>query len=126
MDFIVKSGLVLPGLDETPVERGGGVRTWFLVTAERGASEFLTGITEFDPGASLARHFHNCQESVIVLEGRAGFEAAGDECELEQNTSTLVPTGTVHRFRNPGPGRLRILFVYGSIDATRTLVPETP
>lgn len=120
----MKAGLVLPGLDEAPVERGGGVRTWFLVTVERGASQFLTGITEFDPGAALAPHFHNCQESVTVLEGRAIFEAEGDEVELEANTATLVPTGTIHRFRNPGPGRMRILFVYGSINATRTVVPE--
>jgi quercetin dioxygenase-like cupin family protein len=122
----VKSHLILRGLDEKPVERGGGVRTWYLVTAERGATEFSTGITEFDPGAKLARHFHNCQESVTVLEGRAMFEADGDEYKLEQNASTLVPTGTVHRFCNLGPGRLRILFVYGSINATRTIVAETP
>jgi mannose-6-phosphate isomerase-like protein (cupin superfamily) len=118
----VKGGLVLPGLDTEPVERGGGVRTWHLVTAERGATEFLTGITEFDPGAALAPHFHNCQESVTVLEGRAFFEADGETCELEPTAATLVPTGTVHRFRNPGPGRLRILFVYGSVNATRTVV----
>lgn len=118
----MKPGLVLPGLDAEPVERGGGVRTWHLVTKERGATEFLTGITEFDPGSALAPHFHNCQESVTVLEGRAVFEADGETGELGPNNATLVPTGTVHRFRNPGPGRLRILFVYGSIDATRTAV----
>ena len=120
----MSTGLVLPGLDETPVERGGGVRTWYLVTVERGATEFLTGITEFDPGASLAPHFHNCQESVVVLEGTALFEASGERCRMEQHDATLVPTGTVHRFQNPGPGRLRILFVYGSTEVTRTLVPE--
>lgn len=118
-------GLVLPGLEEQPVERGGGVRTWYLVTVERGATEFLTGITEFDPGASLAPHFHNCQESVIVLEGRAIFEASGESCAMDQHSATLVPTGTVHRFENPGPGRLRILFVYGSTHATRTVVANT-
>ena len=118
----MKPGLVLPGLDAEPVERGGGVRTWHLVTAERGATEFLTGITEFDAGSALAPHFHNCQESVTVIEGHAVFEADGEQCELGPNTATLVPTGTVHRFRNPGPGRLRILFVYGSIRATRTVV----
>ena len=118
----MKAGLVLPGLDTEPVERGGGVRTWHLVTAERGATEFLTGITEFDAGAALALHFHNCQESVTVLEGHAVFEADGESCALEPTVATLVPTGTVHRFRNPGPGRLRILFVYGSVNATRTVV----
>src|SRR2546427_12891576 len=116
--------LILPGLDEPPVERGGGVRTWHLVTVERGATEFLTGITEFDAGASLALHFHNCQESVVVLEGKAVFEASGEQGEMPQHSATLVPTGTVHRFQNPGPGRLRILFVYGSMHVTRTVVPE--
>ncbi len=116
--------LVLPGLDEPPVERGGGVRTWYLVSVERGATEFVTGITEFDDGASMAPHFHNCQESVMVPEGKAVFEASGEQCEMEQHSATLVPTGTVHRFQNPGPGRLRILFVYGSTHVTRTLVPE--
>ena len=116
--------LVLPGLESPPVERGGGVRTWYLVTVERGATEFLTGITEFDAGASLAPHFHNCQESVIVLEGKAVFEASGESAEMVQHATTLVPTGTVHRFQNPGPGRLRILFVYGSTQVTRTIVSE--
>jgi putative monooxygenase len=118
------SSLVLPGFEATPVERGGGVRTWHLVTVERGATQFLTGITEFEPGAALAPHFHNCQESVVVLEGTALFEALGERCSMGQHSATLVPTGTVHRFQNPGPGRLLILFVYGSIDVTRTLVPE--
>ena len=116
------AALVLPGLEEAPVERGGGVRTWYLVTVERGATEFLTGITEFDPGAALAPHFHNCQESVTVIEGSALFDAAGATVELGTNAATLVPTGTVHRFRNPGPNRLRIHFVYGSVNATRTVV----
>jgi len=116
--------LVLPGLEQPPMERGSGVRTWYLVTVERGATEFLMGITEFDPGASLAPHFHNCQESVMVLEGRAVFEASSEHYEMEQHSTTLVPTGTVHRFQNPGPGRLRILFIYGSTRVTRALVPE--
>jgi putative monooxygenase len=72
----MKGALVLPSLEEAPVERGGGVRTWYLVTVEHWATEFLTGITEFNPGASLAPHFHNCQESVTVLEGTAIFETA--------------------------------------------------
>jgi|SRR5438093_3589709 len=118
----MKPAVILPRLDEAPVERGGGVRTWHLVTVDRGATEFLTGITEFDPDAALSPHFHNCQESVIVLGGRAIFEAAGTEAELGANAVTLVPTGTVHCFRNPGPARLRILFVYGSVNATRTIV----
>jgi quercetin dioxygenase-like cupin family protein len=120
----VKDAVILPALDGEPVDRGPGIRTWHLVTVERGATEFLTGITEFDPGAALAFHFHNCQESVTVLDGIADFETSGGSHLLHEKDATLVPTGLVHRFRNPGPASLRILFVYGSTMATRTLVPS--
>jgi putative monooxygenase len=117
--------VIIPGIDDPPVDRGGGVRTWYLATVDRGATEFLNGITEFDAGSSLAPHFHNCQESVVVLEGTAVLKADGETCEMRVNAATLVPAGTVHSFRNPGPGRLRILFVYGSVNVTRTVVDDS-
>jgi mannose-6-phosphate isomerase-like protein (cupin superfamily) len=43
---------------------------------------------------------------------------------MNANRATLVHTGTIHCFRNAGPGRLRILFVYGSTAATRTIVED--
>ncbi len=119
----VRDALILPAREGDPIDRGPGIRTWHLVTVERGATEFLTGITEFDPGAALAFHYHNCQESVTVLEGQAGFETTGGKYLLHEQDATMVPTGLVHRFHNPGPDRLRILFVYGSTGATRTLAP---
>lgn len=107
--------------DVTPVDRGGGVRTRHLVTAPLGAQDFLNGITEFDPGTSLPLHSHNCEESVVVLEGEAAFEADGRIVELRPHDTTWVPAGSVHRFLNRGSGRMRILWTYGSIAATRTL-----
>ena len=96
-----------------------------MVTTNRGATQFLTGVTEFDPGAALAPHFHNCQESVVILDGRAAFETANGKHRLRKNDVTLVPTGVVHRFRNLGRERLRILFIYGSINVTRTVITES-
>jgi tripartite-type tricarboxylate transporter receptor subunit TctC len=37
--------------------------------------QMLNGITIFDPGAAIGEHFHNCEESVMVLEGAAGRRA---------------------------------------------------
>lgn len=102
-------------------ERAPGVRTARLAAAELGATSFMSGITEFDPGASLPLHLHNCDESVTVLEGIAIFETDEVSVQLGQYDTTLVPTGCHHRFVNPGPRRMRILFVYGSIVATRTI-----
>jgi quercetin dioxygenase-like cupin family protein len=57
------------------IDRGGGVRTVHLVTADLG-SQFVNGTTEFDPGASLPLHSHNCEESVVILEGDAALSTA--------------------------------------------------
>lgn len=102
-------------------DRGGGVRTSYLVTRELGAAKFLNGITEFDPGAELPLHSHNCEESVVVLEGTALFEHDGEKMTLRPFDTTFVVAGIVHRFANHGQSIMRILWTYGSIDATRTL-----
>jgi quercetin dioxygenase-like cupin family protein len=107
--------------DTPPFDRGGGVRTSYLVTRGLGAHQFLNGLTEFDPGASLPFHSHNCEESVVVLEGAAGFETEDGVTDMRALQATFVPAGVVHRFVNQGDGIMRILWVYGSVDATRTL-----
>jgi putative monooxygenase len=118
----VTAAVVLRPDDQPVIDRGGGVWTVRLVAPAVGAAEFLSGITGFAPGASLALHSHNCEESVTVLEGLAAFECDGRTRELRAGDTTWVPTGAVHRFLNPGPGAMRILWVYGRVDATRTIV----
>lgn len=118
---MLRSRLLIRLQETRVVNRGGGVRTQRLVTTSRGARQFLTGITEFDVGASLPLHSHNCEESVVVLEGEATFETDATSYEMQAFDSTLVPSGVVHRFINGGDQQLLILWIYGSISATRTL-----
>ncbi|MDB5466041.1 MAG: cupin [Phenylobacterium sp.] len=104
-------------------ERGGGVRTIPLVNARIGSAKTLSGITEFAPGAAVALHIHNCEETVIILEGEALAEIEGVEYALAATDTTWIPAGAPHRFRNPSAGRrLRIYWTYASIDATRTVI----
>jgi quercetin dioxygenase-like cupin family protein len=106
-----------------PRERGGGARTYPLVNARIGSQKTLSGITEFAPGAAIALHFHNCEETVMVLEGAAVAEIAGVEHALGPTDTTWIPAGVHHRFRNASAtGRMRIYFTYASIDADRTIV----
>ncbi|WP_207801805.1 cupin domain-containing protein [Phenylobacterium hankyongense] len=106
-----------------PRERGGGARTIPLVSARIGSSKTLSGITEFDPGAAIALHIHNCEETVLVLEGEAVAEIDGTEHNLRASDTTWIPAGTPHRFRNPSnTARTRIYWTYASIDATRTVI----
>lgn len=104
-------------------DRGGGARTIPLVTRGLGATGFINGITIFDPGASVPLHSHNCEESVMVLEGRAIVEIGGTEYEVGTHDVTFLPANVPHRFRNASTTeRMRILWTYASIDATRTIV----
>ena len=103
------------------VDRNRGVRTTHLVTTAQGATSFVNGITELEAGASLPFHFHNCDESVVVLQGVAAFEVEGQTHELGPDDATLVPAGVAHRFANPGSGSLRLFFTYGSAQPTRTM-----
>ncbi|WP_029138516.1 cupin domain-containing protein [Nakamurella lactea] len=104
-------------------DRGGGVRTIPLVRRAVGAQTFLNGITIFDPGAALPLHLHSCAESVTILAGDAIADIDGVCTELGSWDTTLVAAGTPHRFRNASAiAPMRILWTYGSIDATRTII----
>ena len=56
---------------ELPIDRSDpGVEVLRLVNRERGATTMTAGVATFEPGAAIPLHIHNCEETVIVLEGR--------------------------------------------------------
>lgn len=109
---------------ELPVaDRGGGARTIPLVTPAVGARQLIDGITMIGPGARIPLHFHNCEESVMVLEGGAIAVVGSAEHRLGPGDTTWILAGLPHFFRNPsGTATLRIFWTYASVEATRTLV----
>ena len=82
-------------------ERGGGARTTPLVGPSCGATSFINGITSFAPGAAIAFHSHNCEESVMLLEGEAMLDIEGQpSVRLQALDPTWLPPNLSHRFRN--------------------------
>lgn len=103
-------------------DRGGGASTTSLVSRRVGATSFINGITEFAPGAAVAFHSHNCEESVLLLEGDAILDIDGKEYELRPLDTTWIPPNVVHRFRNGSTDRrMKIFWTYAAVDATRTI-----
>ena len=103
-------------------ERGGGARTTPLVGPSLGASAFINGITSFGPGSAIPFHSHNCEESVMLLEGEAMLDIDGEEIRLQPLDTTWIPPNVSHRFRNLSDTQpMKILWIYGRIDATRTI-----
>jgi quercetin dioxygenase-like cupin family protein len=118
----LKPSLMRP--DQMPsVDRGGGNRTIPLVTRATGAQQMLTGMTMIGPGSAIPWHFHDCEETVLVLEGE-GFAEVGDEVHpVKPMDTTWIPSKLPHRFRNASSEKpLKIFWVYASVNATRTMV----
>lgn len=103
-------------------DRGGGARTTPLVTRRCGSMSMINGITAFDPGAAIGLHMHNCEESVMVIEGEAIAEIDGVEHHLKTNDTTWIPANVPHRFINASDKLMRIFWVYATVDATRTML----
>lgn len=120
--FEKSKAVLLRPAELTTYERGGGARTTPLVTRSIGSDSFITGITSFDAGVAIPFHSHNCQESVILLEGSAIMDIDGQEIPIQQHDTTFIPPNVPHRFRNASDTEpMKILWIYASADATRTL-----
>jgi len=102
------------------VERGDGIETVKLSEPPIPGQSFIMGVTTFPPGTSLPRHSHNTVEQVTLLEGSGVVEINGERLRLNRYDTTKVPSGEAHLFENDGDVPMRILWVYGSQDVTRT------
>jgi HTH-type transcriptional regulator, repressor for puuD len=117
LPMVLRSG-ELPRFD-----RGAGVVTLPYVGKWNAEGNLVTtGITVFEPGTAIPLHTHNVEESVVVLEGEATAVVGTDSFDLEAGDATWVPAGVPHRFANRGRGPMRIYWVYGGREVTRTIV----
>jgi mannose-6-phosphate isomerase-like protein (cupin superfamily) len=80
------------------------------------------GFTEFQPGANLALHIHNCEEQVTILEGEATAIIDGVSYKLTAPDTTFISQGLPHRFINTSNRTMKILWVYTTTQVTRTFV----
>ena len=124
MTIKTPSGAVLLHPENLPsYDRGGGASTTPLVGQSVGSDSFITGYTTFAPGVEIPFHSHNCQESIILVEGDAMLDIDGLEYRLKPLDATFIPPNVPHRFRNLSQTQtMKILWIYARTDATRTLV----
>jgi mannose-1-phosphate guanylyltransferase / mannose-6-phosphate isomerase len=62
------------------------------------------------PGAALSLQKHSQRsEHWVVVKGRARITRDSDVFELEENQSTYIPAGMIHRLENPGDDPLHLI-----------------
>ena len=116
-------GAILREAERPVIARGGGASTVQMTTPECGAGAMLNGFTDIPPGGAIPLHFHDCEESVLVVSGRAEVEIDGTRAAAAAGDVTWLAAGVPHRFVNPSVTEpLRIFWTYASASATRTIV----
>ena len=115
---------VIRGGEVQHLERAPGVTVSSFVTKAAGATEISSGITSFDAGCSNTAHYHNAEESVIVIEGEGVLIINGVEHPVSIGDGAFITPGAHHRLINTGKGAFRIAWAYATVDVTRTLVGE--
>jgi putative monooxygenase len=118
-----RTGVVLRPAEIPARQRGGGASTIPLVSQQVGSTNFLNGITMFGPGAAIAEHFHNCDESVMLVRGEAVAHIDGVAHRVGVGDTSFIPAGIHHYFENASATEeMQIFWTYASVDAKRTIV----
>jgi quercetin dioxygenase-like cupin family protein len=96
-----------------------------VVTVKVDLPEVSIHEIEFDPTFEIAPHTHEQVDAMLVLDGE--IELLGDMRGRRVGPGTIVaaPAWTQHGFRNPGPGRARLLILHAPDGGFSAIVRAT-
>jgi quercetin dioxygenase-like cupin family protein len=99
-----------------------GVLLTSLVDGDTGATLISSGIAEFAVGASAPTHYHDSEESVIVIEGEGLMVINGEDHIVTPNDAAFISPGAHHSIANHGDKPFKISWTYASINWSTTPV----
>ena len=94
----------------------GPLAQYQRLTGDDGHPVF-TGVQTCQAGYATPLHWHPYVESLFILEGVIEAWTEGAEnapLRIGVGEMIVLPAGTAHVFRNPGPGVLRLLGIHAS------------
>ena len=118
-----QQAVLLREADLPRADRGNGASTTRLVNQSCGSQSMINGITTIPPKGAIPLHYHNCEESVLVLSG-TGVAFVGEiELAVKTGDVTWIPANLPHQFRNRSDtDSMRIFWTYASAGSTRTII----
>jgi len=85
-----------------PVDAAEGLRKGVLVGEADGAPNLALRRFTLESGATVPRHTNAVEHEQYVLEGRYTVGIGDEEHTVSAGDSLLIPSGTVHWYRNDG------------------------
>lgn len=101
-------------------DRGAGVVTQLFCNQGLCGAAVTTGTTVLPTGKSVAMHWHNCDEQIVILSGQAEAEFLGVRTPISEMEVAFIPAGEPHCFHNVGDTPVTMLFIYDAGEVTRT------
>lgn len=93
---------------------GAGLCHQTLACALDGLSGLEVWRQTLAPRGMTSIHFHECEETIIVLEG-AGRLTLGDEViDFEPDSTLIIPANVVHQLVNTGGEPMRIISCFSA------------
>jgi quercetin dioxygenase-like cupin family protein len=105
-----------------------------------GALHLDEGLSVLEPGGSIRRHLHSCEEAFYVVTGTVDLILPTDRHRLSAGHYGFVPVGTEHAWQNAGDepaqwievaapqaptdGRTHTIFVPGTVPDLAVRVPD--
>jgi quercetin dioxygenase-like cupin family protein len=66
-----------------------------------------------EPGAATPVHRHDCEEAIVILEGRGVLVMGGEEEAFGPGTTLVIPRDEVHQLKCTGPSAIRLVAALG-------------
>ena len=93
-----QQAVLLREADLPRADRGNGATTTRLVNRSCGSQSMINGITTIPPKGATLLHYHNCEESVLVLSGIGNAVVGEIEFAVKTGDVTWIPANLPHQF----------------------------
>ena len=98
--------------DELPQHVVPRIRTRILVDDSAGAEATTVWEQWIDPQGFIPPHYHEVEETLIVLAGAVEFRQDEETRTLSAPVTIIVPAGRVHALRPVGEAPVRLLAIF--------------
>lgn len=95
-------------------------RSAWPVYAGNGAQNSSTCYFEIDPGKRIGAHTHDCDETIVLLEGTGRGRVGNEETDIGPGVVFHVPENVVHDVTNTGDEILRLIGFFSNAEVRST------